>query len=278
MAEEPDLIVSNGYLGAGCSGDVPRIHVYHGTMIGDTRSEATVLPVRERLRRTLSAGATELVAGHCATKLVCVSESAAKEARRYYRVKVDAVIPNGVDTEVFAPRDQAGARARLGLRRDARYALFVGRLQHRKGSDLIQGAAQRAGFELLIAGTSGARGARHLGVLDSDALADAYAASDCVLFPTRYEACSFVVLEALACGRPLLTTRVGWMTTFLRDIPEYDALCITPTLEDVTTRLRTFTDIDTDRLASTARAYVLAHNSLRRYAEEWQPLLGGLRV
>jgi len=36
---EPDLLVTNGYLGISLPGKMPRVHVYHGTMVGDTRGE-----------------------------------------------------------------------------------------------------------------------------------------------------------------------------------------------------------------------------------------------
>lgn len=278
LGENPDVIISNGYLGGGYSHGVPRIHVYHGTMIGDTRAEGGVLPLRERIRRTVSAGATEAVTGYGATRLVCVSEAAAAEARRYYRSRVDDVIPNGIDTAVFTPRDMGQARMRLGIPSTGRYALFVGRMEHRKGSDILLEATKSAGYELLIAGTSGAREARHLGILGPEELADAYSAADCVVFPSRYEACSLVVLEALACGRPLLTTRVGWMKTFLQAVPSYEMLCVEPTLEDVRGRLLALHNLDVSDLASQARAFVLAHNSLDRYVEHWHKLLEGLSI
>lgn len=269
----PDVIVSNGYLGAGRTNGTPRVHVYHGTMIGDTRAAAAASPLRERVRRTVSAGATEALAGRCATRLVCVSESAAAEARRYYRAHVDRVVPNGIDTATFAPRASDVARARFGLASDGRYALFVGRLERRKGSDIVLDAVRGTDYELMIAGGTGASGARHLGVLEPDGLADAYAAADCVVFPSRYEGCSLVVLEALACGRPLLTTGVGWMETFLREVPSYEALRVEPTVEDVKARLLALPDIDTTELTSRARAFVLEHNSLERYAAHWRELL-----
>jgi glycosyltransferase involved in cell wall biosynthesis len=268
-----DLIVTNGFLGVGCPRRIPRIHLYHGTMVAATKAQSDGMPVQERLRRIVSAGLTETLAGGGATRLVCVSETVADEVRHFYRLRPDAVIPNGVDTNIFAPRDMYGARDRLGLARDGRYALFVGRLEHGKGSDLMVSAAVRAGYELLIAGSTGTTGARHLGILEPDALADAYAASDCVLFPSRYEACSLVVLEALACGRPLLATRVGWMRTLLRAVPAYDVLCIEPHIEDIATRLSTLAEIESDALVSAARTFVLENNSLERWSERWQQLI-----
>jgi len=88
-----------------------------------------------------------------------------------------------------------------------------------------------------------------------------------------YEACSYVVLEALACGVPLITTRVGWMPTLLQAVPEYEALCVEPALDEIVARLRALAEIDTDRLTSRARAFVREHNSLERYSERWHTLL-----
>jgi glycosyltransferase involved in cell wall biosynthesis len=146
-------------------------------------------------------------------------------------------------------------------------------MQHRKGGDLLMPASREAEYELMIAGAEGAPGAHHLGVLDAESLADAYSAADCVLFPSRYEACSYVVLEALACGVPLLTTEVGWMPTFLRAVPEYRSLCVQPTHDEIVARLHWLVDRDTEGLTSKARAYVVKHNSLKRYAEYWRDLL-----
>jgi glycosyltransferase involved in cell wall biosynthesis len=235
------------------------------------------MPARERLRRTVSAGLTEALAGRGATRVVSVSELVAEEVWRYYRLRSDAVVPNAIDTQVFAPRDMAQSRDRLGLSRDGRYALFVGRLEHGKGSDLMVQGAARGDYELLIAGPSGASGARHLGILDQEALADAYAACDCVLFPSRYEGCSLVVLEALACERPLLGTRVGWMRTLLQAIPAYNALCIEPNIDDISQRLRDLADIESAGARSAARAFVLENNGLERWSERWRALIEELK-
>jgi glycosyltransferase involved in cell wall biosynthesis len=273
-ARQPvDLLITNGFLGIGCPRSTPRIHLFHGTMVGNTRAQSGDMPLRERLRRTVSAGLTEALSGRGAARVACVSEIVAEELHRYYRLRADAIIPNGIDTSVFAPRDAGGARDRLGLPRDGRYALFVGRMEHGKGSDLLVEGAARGGYELLIAGSTGAPGTRHLGTLDPAALADAYAASDCVLFPTRYEGCSLVVLETLACGRPLLSTRVGWMRTLLDAVPEYGPLCIEPSVESMASALRALGETNSAGPCSAARAFVLEHNSLERWSERWQSLI-----
>lgn len=273
---KPNLLITNGFLGFGLSWRVPRVHIYHGTMVGATLATGDTLPRRERTKRIIGAGAAEALSGRGAAAVVCVSELAARQARSFYRVKCDAVIPNGIDTTTFGPRTRAQARARLGLSSEERYALFVGRLDPGKGADLLVAATTRAGFRLLIAGNTGAPGAHHLGVLPPQELADAYSAADCALLPSLYEACSYVVLEALACGCPLLTTNVGWMPTLLHSVPAYETLCVAPDVKEIANRLQALPDLETDKLTSEARAFVLENNSLERYSEHWQAVLRDL--
>lgn len=272
-SRQPDLIVGNGFLGAGASRSIPRVHLYHGTMVGCARALAGTTPRRETARRALGGGLAEALCARGANRVVCVSETVAEEARRWYRVADSSVLANAVDTDLFAPSDRASARTRLGLAPEGRYALFVGRFEAGKGAEQALGGAHRAGYELLVAGSGAPAEARSLGVLAPEQLVQAYAACDCVLLPSLYEACSLVVLEAMACARPLITTPVGWMQTLLRAVPEYSQLCVRCDERDVESRLRELGDLDGERLASSARAYVLEHNSLRRWSEHWRELL-----
>lgn len=265
-----DLLVTCGEHGAFSPRGVPRIHIYHGTMVEHTLKGDLDQPLRERARRVYGGGLAEALAGRGAVS-VSVSESAAREVRRYYRVDSE-VIPNGVDLELFRPRDRLEARRRFGLEEDGRYALFVGRTEARKGADLLVPSCRREDYELIVAGRSDLDGARTLGVLSPESTAWAYTAADCVLFPSRYEACSWVVLEALAAGIPLLTTRVGWMETFLRAVPEYRTLSVWPDVDDVAAQLRRLRELDTEPLTHAARDWMERHGSYEVFAARWAAL------
>jgi len=281
-AAATDLIVTNGIFGWGFPSLAPRIHVFHGTLAGMVRAEATRLtpaqrreaglPRREMLRRRWGGGGAEWLAARDAT-VVCVSESTAEEVSRSYRVRVDAVIPNGIDLRMFASQPRAQARARLGLPEDARFALFAGRLNQSKGAAFMLPACERAGYWLLVAGPFAPPGSLHLGRLAPDQLAVAYAAADCVLLPSVYEACSFALLEALACGVPVLTTRVGSVPSLLRSVPEYDALCVEPREDDLAAKLHYLRGTDTTSLMQKAGEWVSENHSLEGYAARWNALL-----
>lgn len=290
----PDIIVTNGYLGYGHAregsllrprvknkrptttqrGKTPRLHLYHGTMVGAVRALGDLITLRERIRRAVGGGIAEAVAGRGATRAVCVSDATADEVRRCYRLKDIEVIPNGIDDVTFAPGDQLQARACLDLDSQGRYAAFVGRFEPGKGAQLALDAAIAAGYELLVVGPAAPASARHLGTMAPGQLPDVYAAADCVILPSRYEACSMVVLEALACARPLITTRVGWMDTLVRAVPGYRALCIEgeTTVEGVRARMEALPDIDTALLTAQARSYIIEHNSMTRWSQRWHEL------
>ena len=268
-----ELIVTNGFLGAGFPRSIPRVHLYHGTLVCDSLSIRGSLPKRELLRRLLGGGLTERACAARAT-VICVSRSAADEVRRFYRVRADAVMPNPVDTTVFRSLPRASARAALGLPEDVRLALFVGRPDERKGVHLLPGAVRRAGYELAVAGPAELPGARSLGVLRPERLALAYNAADCVVAPSSYEACSFVVLEALACGVPLISTRVGWMRDLLRAHPAYEVLCVERDQAQIADRLMRLPTLAAEPLIGEVQAWVAANHNLDAYARRWEQLLG----
>jgi glycosyltransferase involved in cell wall biosynthesis len=265
-----DIVISNGFLGGPTGGR--RVHVYHGTMVEHVREGATGSR-RYRLREAAGGAFAEALCGRGAT-VVAVSRSTAEEVERLYRQRVDAVIPNAVDTDLFSPGDRAAARARLGLDPDGRYALFVGRFEHRKGADLVHEACRRAGFELLVAGPDAPRPAIALGTLSAPELAHAYRAADCVVFPTRYEGFGYVTVEGLACGVPVITTATGWMREFVRERPDYAPFIVQPDVDSLTQALLRLPGVSPDPMLAQARAYIERENSLPVFSRRWLDLIG----
>jgi glycosyltransferase involved in cell wall biosynthesis len=136
------------------------------------------------------------------------------------------VLRNGVDLELFAPQDRAVARRELGLNAAGRLVLSVGWLIPRKGHDLaIRAAAAMPEVTLLIVGEGPEANTlkclaerlgssdriRFLGSMPQERLARVYSAADVLLLASSREGLPNVVLEALACGTPVVATAV-WGT------------------------------------------------------------------
>jgi glycosyltransferase involved in cell wall biosynthesis len=155
-------------------------------------------------------------------RVIAVSQGTSRELQEHYRVPAERirVVPNGVDHTVFRPAVDEGMkrslRSRLKLPPDALIALFVGGDWERKGvRDAVDAIAGVADAHLVIVGRgdsvamnghaarAGAIGRVHV-VPPTPTPQEYYAAADCFLFPSRYEAFSLVTLEAAASGLPII--------------------------------------------------------------------------
>ncbi|HEY4912790.1 MAG TPA: glycosyltransferase family 1 protein [Candidatus Dormibacteraeota bacterium] len=154
-----------------------------------------------------------------ADAVIAVSEATAEDAARIAGVdphRIRVVLEAADD--VFKPRPGAPERVKDRWDVDPGYLLFVGALDARKdpGSLLRAWAAAREvdpELELVVAGAPGRQapssltGARQLGRVDDEGLADLYSAAGCFVFPSRYEGFGLPCLEAMACGCPVAAFR-----------------------------------------------------------------------
>jgi glycosyltransferase involved in cell wall biosynthesis len=137
---------------------------------------------------------------------------------------------NGVDLKRFSPGDRDAARERLGL--NGFTLLSVGSLIARKGHELIIAAlADLPDARLLIAGSGPMRAelervaaekgvasrVNFLGEIAHDALTDAYRAADIFVLASSREGWANVLLEAMACGTPVVATNVNGTPEVLQD-------------------------------------------------------------
>jgi len=192
-----------------------------------------------------------------------------------------AVIPCGVDTEMFQPMARPMAKDLLELGPDP-LLLYVGRLDPIKGLETLLQAMTRldGAAKLLIIGgdqdepESGhaahlrervaalglARRVRFLGAQPQRRLRLFYAAAEATVMPSYYESFGMVALEAMACGSPVVASRVGGLTTTIKDgvtghlVPEGDPAALADHLAQLLHDRR-----ERDRLGGEAARWAAEH-------------------
>lgn len=154
--------------------------------------------------------------------VVCISQMVKREIQEAFGLGDDLlpVIYNGIDPAVHNPGVRSGrsrVRRELGVPEEVPLFLFIGSGYERKGLDRVLDALPSACW-LLVVGKDKDEGryrrqAERLGIAGRIRFVGAqrdvlpfYGAADVFVFPTRYEPFGNVVLEAMACGLPVITT------------------------------------------------------------------------
>lgn len=216
---------------------VPFIQMFH--TLGHMKNRVAISPseraseLRIATETRLMREADHIVAGSPMDKVHMVELYGAAAERI-------TVIPPGVDVTHFRPQPKHVARRAIGVPEDKFLILFVGRIEPIKGLDTLLHAVRllserccrpRDIAVMIIGGDAGisqeqldeemarlyamrdALGLQELvtflGRRGQDVLPNYYAAADVVVMPSYYESFGMVALEAMACGTPVIASRVG---------------------------------------------------------------------
>ncbi len=125
------------------------------------------------------------------------------------------VFPNGYNPDRFHPIDRREAREKRGLPQDAFIVGFVGHFIKRKGIDVLLEAVNRCdGVSMICAGKGELKpaGERVLFAdpVSPDDLAAFYSAADIFVLPTKNEGCCNAIIEAMACGLPVISSDLSF--------------------------------------------------------------------
>jgi D-inositol-3-phosphate glycosyltransferase len=244
MARGPYDLIHSHYWLSGVAGlelrkswGIPQVHMYHTlarvkNIVARNTAEMEKTP-RLNWEMELAREVDALIAPHPLERAQLVWHYQAPPERIH-------IVPCGVDTSVFHPMDPWEAMKSLGIE-GRRWAIFVGRLDPIKGLDILFQAAKILRDHLgpwdvplgvmIVGGTKAEDGiasslevvglremARSAGVEDmvifvgpksQEELPLYYNAAELCVLPSRYESFGMVALEAMACGTPVVASRVG---------------------------------------------------------------------
>lgn len=237
---EYDLVHSHYWLSA-CVGS--RVHrsweVPHVVMFHTLGAVKNAIGVGEKEPEERIASESALVEDcDC---IVAATEEGKEELVKDCNASPDkiAVIPCGVNLDLFRPLDKSASRHRLGIHERERVFLSVGRIDPLKGMErfLLSGAYLKNAipFKFLIIGGDERdqpelqrlmQLSRQIGIQDSvvfggrvkhEELPLYYSAADALVMLSHHESFGLVPLESLACGTPVVATKVGGIEGRVRD-------------------------------------------------------------
>ena len=211
--------------------NIPHVATFH--TLAQTKLRARV-GEREPARRSK----VESLVMRDADAIIVSTEEEKQDAVRLYDAHPQKikVIPAGVNLDTFKPVNQSIARQRVGIH-EKKIILYVGRIEPLKGIDvLLEAAALLDGSDdirVLIVGGSPENDAEldrlkalttelgiesmvtFTGAIKQNKLPDYYSAADVFVLPSHSESFGLAALEAMACGAPVVVSRVGGLKTFI---------------------------------------------------------------
>ena len=174
-----------------------------------------------------------------AGRIIAFSPHERDAMARLYGADVSRIqlVPCGVDLSTFRPLDREESRKRLGLNGD-KVLLYVGRIESLKGVELlVRTAAQLDTCEpvrVLVVGDDNGQDReldrlrrltetlqvdesfQFVGRVEQEELPVYYSAADVCVVPSFYESFGLAALESMACGTPVVASRVGGLSTVVQ--------------------------------------------------------------
>lgn len=222
---------------------VPMVQMFH--TLGHMKNNVAKTTIDQEVEARIE---IEAAAMGWADRLIAATPLECAQMSWWYGADTEkiTVVPAGVDTRRFYPRDRAQVREQLGLPDlDTPILLFVGRIERLKGIDtllesvaVVSRTCSGRNLKVLIVGGGGQTEAENaelrrivqlhrdlnleeqvefVGSKPQEMLPLYYAAADITIMPSHYESFGLVAVESMASGTPVIASNVGGLSFTVLD-------------------------------------------------------------
>ncbi len=254
-----DLVICNGEFSFGIKHH-NSINFFHGTAHGYLKYLSKVISWKNKLS-LLRYSFIQKVGSK--KKYVITVSDFTRGLLMQQGIRVNRVILNSVDTENFKPLniEKKGDIIAIGSSAYGGYA---------KGFDIVE-KIQKNGYEIkCISNERPFQDANYEPFFNYKELPEVYNSHNILIFPSRFEACQMVPLEAMSCGIPVVISKVGIGEKLQGSIPEF--VCETQNYFDYIEKIEVIKN-NYIYYSKLARDYVLENFSYNKFKREWLSLI-----
>ena len=255
-----DVVLCNGEFGY--TVEHPRaINIFHGNYYGYAIALKGLVPdevTEERMRRA------ELQKISAQGKYVVTVSNASERQLEDFGISVDQVISNSVDTSLFFPEQDSN----IGM-----HALALARGRYyEKGFDVLKRLAEKGiKMRLFSDRKLDFPNVDNHDTLDNENLRVEYNKAQVLLFPSKFEGGSLTVLEAMACGCPVITTPTGYGHDIQRQVPNF----VAETFDEFLAKYLLVTN-ERERYSQEALKYFRENHDPEEFKQNWVQLVESL--